>query len=518
MKFNAKKRLLSVVAASSLGLFSTNVSALTLQESVSEVLNTNPVVVERLKNYRTTQQDLKIAESEYYPRLDLKAITGYNDAGDVKTSRVADIDYRNYETALTLTQNIFDGFGTMHKVDYQEARILAAGYHYIETANDMAFKMTNAYLNVLRAYELLQVSLENVQIIESLYEKVNILYEGGYTTDSEVQKIKSALSLANSNLTVQKHNTLDAEKAYRRILGRLPEIENMTKPAVDMQIPESIERAAMIAIKNNPSIMVSHYNIEGAQALHKQRKKEYYPKVDFELSQHYNDVSKLNNGFDQPDDRLRARLIMTFNLYKGGADSADVQKHLSTIHQEVEIQRDLQRQVIESLDFSWNAYEMIQLQLKDLKEYKGFAEKTLELYKEEYDMGRRTLLDLLSAQGDVINAKIEIIQAEYEHLFAHYRILDAMGLLVQKLTKNENFLAKNVNINTSEKAHFIEDTLPINYDVDGDKIPDSVDLCNNSLANKSIMPYGCQKDDMDSIQAVKTLNSKTTINTKKEGN
>lgn len=90
--------------------------------------------------------------------------------------------------------------------------------------------------------------------------------------------------------------------------------------------------------------------------------------------------------------------------------------------------------------------------------------------------------------------------------------------MYKNLQKNENFLAKNVNINTSEKAHFIEDTLPINYDVDGDKIPDSVDLCNNSLADKSIMPYGCQKDDMDSIQAVKTLNSKTTINTKKEGN
>ncbi|MCK9337486.1 MAG: TolC family outer membrane protein [Arcobacteraceae bacterium] len=516
MKFNAKKHLLSVVAASSLGLFSTNVSALTLQESVTEVLNTNPVIVERLKNYRVTQQDLKIAESEYYPRVDLRAVAGYNDPGELKTSRVADINYNNYETALTITQNIFDGFGTMHKVDYQEARILAAGYHYLETANDMAFRMTNAYLNVLRAYELLQTSLENVEIVESLYEKVNILYDGGYTTDSEVQKIKSALSLAKANLTVQKHNTLDAEKAYRRILGRLPEIEVMKKPIVDFEVPESIERAAMVAIKNNPSIMVSHYNIEGAQALHKQRKKEYYPKIDFEVAQHYNDVSRLDNGFDRPDDRLRARVIMTFNLYKGGADKADIQKHLSTIHQEVEIQRDLQRQVVESLDFSWNAYDMIKLQLKDLKEYRGFAEKTLDLYKEEYDMGRRTLLDLLSAQGDVINSRIEIIQAEYEYLFAHYRILDAMGLLVKHLTDDTNTIAQNVNINTNEKAHFIKDTLPIIYDVDNDKIVDSVDLCNNSLSDKDIMPYGCEQDKHDSVQAIKTLNSKQ--NNKKEGN
>jgi len=42
-------------------------SALTLKESIIEAMNTNPVVQERLKNYRATQQDLNVANSEYYP-------------------------------------------------------------------------------------------------------------------------------------------------------------------------------------------------------------------------------------------------------------------------------------------------------------------------------------------------------------------------------------------------------------------------------------------------------------------
>lgn len=503
MKFKGNKVKRYVINGLVLSLLSPLLHGVTLQESVKEVISTNPIVLERLKNYRATQQDLNIAESEYYPRLDLRATAGYNNVGEIKDRRFRDrdFDYTNYETSLTLTQNLFDGFGTMHKVDYQEARILAAAYNYLEKANDVAFQMTSAYIGVLKASELLQTARENVAINESIYEKVRQIYDAGLTTDSEVKKIQASLSLAKSNLTVQKNNLKDAEYTYRRVLGRMPEIEKMQKPSLDVTMPESIERAAMYAIENNPSLLVSNYNIKGADALYKQRKKEYYPKVDLEVSQFLNDVDRIGNGFDQPDDRFRARIVLTYNLFKGGADMANVQKHLSTINQEVEIKRDLKRQVIESLDFSWNAFEMIDLQLKDLREYKEFAETTLDLNKDEYDMGRRTLLDLLSAQNDVINARTQIITAEYEYLFAKYRILDAMGLMVSVLLKEDESYLQKVNIAQDQEFQEVLDVLPIKLDADNDNIADDIDLCDNSLKENNIMPDGCKK----SVKSIELL-------------
>ncbi|MCG3694236.1 hypothetical protein [Aliarcobacter butzleri] len=53
MKLKSKKRLISVVA-SAICLLSVNLNALTLKESVLEVLDTNPVVQERLKNFNET--------------------------------------------------------------------------------------------------------------------------------------------------------------------------------------------------------------------------------------------------------------------------------------------------------------------------------------------------------------------------------------------------------------------------------------------------------------------------------
>lgn len=497
-----KKRL--IISTAVIAYLSSPLSALTLKESIVEAINTNPVVQERLRNYRATQQDLNVANSEYYPKLDLSASVGRNWGGDLKTSndgdykhQVVDQNYGNYETQLKLTQNLFDGFGTTNKVDYQEARILAAAYNYIEKSNDIAFKMTNAYLNVLRSYELLQTASLNVQITEDIFKKVKDLFDSGLTTESEVKKIESALSLARSNFTVQKNNARDTEFNFRRILGRMPDIAKMQKPEMNTPMPDSLERAAIYSVNHNPSLLVSQYNIKGAQSLWKQHEKEFYPKIDLEVSQTYNDV-ETRNAFDNPDDRFKARIVLSYNLFNGGADSATVQKDVSKINQEVAIKRDLKRQVIEGLDLSWNAYKMIGLQLVDLREYAKFSQTTLELYKQEYDLGRRSLLDLLSSQNDVINSQSQIITAEYDQLFAKYRILDAMGLLPMAIVGDTKEFTARVNLYSDEEATEILDTVPVRYDVDGDQIADNNDLCDNSVLDDNIMPYGCKKMIRDS--------------------
>lgn len=372
MELKVKKRLISVIA-SSVCLLGMNLQALTLKESVLEAMETNPVVQERLKNFNETQQDLEIAKSEWLPSLDYRATFGRNEAGNLKDGttessynhNVIDESYNHYTQSLKLTQNIFNGFSTTHKIDYQKARILGAAHHYLENANDIAFQMVGAYLDVVRSYQLLQNAKDNVVINEKIYKDVQSLYDQGLTTKSEMTKIYASLSLAKSNLVVQKNNSVDKEFRFKRLLGRDADISSFTLPTLNYAMPESKERATMYAIQNNPSILVSNFNIKGAQALYKEKKSKFYPTVDLEVEQVFNDVNRRNN-FDMPDDRLKAYVVLSWNLYKGGAHTADVQKSKSTINKEVELQRDLKRQTIEGLELSWSAYEMLGQQLEEL--------------------------------------------------------------------------------------------------------------------------------------------------------
>ncbi|CAI8217793.1 MAG: Alpha-agarase [Arcobacter lacus] len=113
-------------------------------------------------------------------------------------------------------------------------------------------------------------------------------------------------------------------------------------------------------------------------------------------------------------------------------------------------------------------------------------------------MGRRTLLDLLSAQNDILSSKNQIINAQMDKLYAQYRILDAMGVLVKAVVEDTDVFNK-IASPTINPFDIVEDTLPVNLDVDADKIIDANDICDNSEnGNNDITPYGCSQEKKDS--------------------
>ncbi len=489
----------TLLIASSLA---TLLNAQTLQTTVEEVLATNPIIQERLKNYNLTKEDITSAKSGYYPKLDLSLGVGYEDSHITTKQRNLPKDIKNehlsvYQNSLTYTQNLFKGFETTHQVAEQEHRTVSSAYSYIEKVNDTSFEMVNTYLLVMKNKELLETARENVEINEEIFTKVQKLYDAGLTTLSEVNKIESSLSLAKSNFVVQENTLMDVNFNMQRVLGRYLDVEDMTRPVLHVELPNTIEEAAQYSMKNNPSLLVSKYNIKLAQSTYQEKKSPFYPQVDIEVSQNMN---KNLSGIEGTNDRFRAMAYVKYNFFNGFADQAELQKSVSTIHKEVELKNSLRRQVIEGLNLSWAANKKLDQQLAHLKDYKKFSFKTLSLYSKEYDLGRRSLLDLLSAQNDFIGAKSQIINNEYSMLFAKYRILDAMGILVSSITEDTDIVYSNVGL--VGRAPENTDTLPIKYDLDNDLVVDEKDICANSLSTEMKSIYGCKSTfgDTDRIE------------------
>ena len=481
-------------------LLITTLNAQDLKTTVAELLSTNPIIQERLKNYNATKEDIAGAESGYYPKLDLSIGVGLennsrrNENGE--ETLIGDVESLSvYQNSLKYTQNLFNGFSTINKIKEQEYRTASSAYSYIEKVNDTSFQMVNQYLQVLKNQELLQTAKDNVNINQEILNKVDKLYDAGLTTLSEVNKIKSTLSLAKSNLVVQENSILDVSYNFQRVLGRYMDAEDMIKPSMDIALPSSKEEATQFAMKNNPSLLVSEYNIKLAQATNREKRSSFYPKIDIEISQ---SMDKNLNGIEVENDKFRAMAYLTYNLFNGFVDSSSLQKSISQLHQEVESKNDLRRQVIEGLNLSWAANEKLQEQLVYLQNYKKYSLKTLTLYSKEYDLGRRSLLDLLSAQNDFIGAKAQIISTEYSMLFAKYRILDAMGTLVQTVLGDTEPIYSNVGL--AGKAPDNNDKLPISYDKDQDLIVNEMDICNNSLYTQMKNIYGCEIDDENIAQ------------------
>ncbi len=449
MRFLPKMVLVAAIA----GL--QGAGALTLQEAMLHTLQTNPLIRERVKNYNATKEDVTIAESGWLPKLDYYGGIG-REWGKNRYTDFDREDYRVYENTLILTENIFNGWSTTHQIGTQEARLLASAYNYVEVVNDTGFRLVNYYLEVIKNRELLKIAKENIQINEEIFNKVDKLYQGGLTTRSEMEKAAASLALARSNYVVQKNNLMDAVRQFKYFYGDEVSPDSLEVPDLALPLPESRTAGREFAFDNNPSLLVQRYNIRVAQEDYEEKKSRYYPKVDLRARGSWNyNTGGLDDGHD---DRYRVSAVLSYNLFNGFADRAAIQKGVSKVHQEVMLKHDLMRRTEESFDLSWNAYEYLKEKLEHLQEYKLHAVNTLRLYSKEYEMGRRSLLDLLSAQNDLINAKSQIVTTKYNYLFAKYRILDAMGTMVPTLMGRQKSYLARVGLTPVDESK--QDTLP----------------------------------------------------------
>jgi outer membrane protein, adhesin transport system len=409
-------------------------NALSLQEGVVEVLNTNPIVQERLHNYRATLEDLRTTEAQYLPTLDYSATFGQEKVNSPITRSDSvpgdDTSFSGYEHSLQATLNLFNGFGTVYEANYNKARILSAGYNYVENANDVAFSFITTYIAAVKARDIAKIAQSNVKYNKEIAQKVEKLFNAGMTTRSEVEKAETSSALAESNFIVAQNNLADALFNLERVYGKSMTAEELQPVVFSGAFPESLGELREYARLHNPSVLVNDYNVKAANAQRSSLYKDYYPKIDIFARQ-----SMGNNlgGFEGSDDRTKIGINLNYNLFRGGADASQIQKSLSKVYQESELKKDTLRKLDEQASLSWAAKENLEKQLVYLKKYESTSRKTLDLYEKEYDLGRRTLLDLTTAQNDHVSSQTQIVRAQNDLLLAHYRILDSMGSMVSSV-------------------------------------------------------------------------------------
>jgi len=476
-------------------LFVQNLLALSLSDAASEVIRTHPSVIERLNNFNAVNQDIKMAEAGYYPSISYRGSFGIEEVKNSSTG-FANKSSNIMSNTFNFNQNIFNGFETSFEVSKQKKRVYSAAYSYVEVANDHIFKMAKNYVDVLRYNELIKISEENIKLHEDTFLQVKARQEQGTSPLSELERVAGRLALANSNYIVENNNFQDALFGFEGYMGRFIPPEAYEIPDLEVDLPNSIEEALQIALEHNPSLNVARYKLEAAQKSYEITKAPFLPSIDFEVLKTWN---RNQAGIDGADESAQALLTLSYNFFNGGRDSAQRKKELSVIHQEDKGLAKIRREVIEGLQLSWSAYEFVSRQKDFLLKHEFYTQKTLEAYREEFSLGRRSLVDLLDAEAELNTARSKLVNVNFDMLYAKMRVLDAMGLLPGALEINVKptvGLRPDDLIDIGMVKRF---PLPLVEDSDGDGIPNSKDECVNSEVGISVNKYGCERFSLDMI-------------------
>ncbi len=411
-------------------------SALTIEEMVQETIDTNPSMQQSISDYKAVLYDLDRAEAGYLPTLNLTG--GIGPEHTEKSSFENDLTRR--EIGLVATENLFEGFKTKYDIKEQEARIEGVRQSVLQEANRLALRASEVYLKVVENRDILELQKENIQTHERIYSMISQKVDSGLGRRSDVEQTRGRLSLAYANYISQMNNYQDAMANFTRIYGKTIPSSELVRPETPALPSSNLEQLNSIALQYHPSLVLEEADIKTRKAKFEKDKSEFYPKVDAQLSGELkNDIS----GIDGKDNNYQAMLRLNYNLYNGGRDETQRLQNLQYVTSQQQSQNEQIRAVEEQVKLAWTTNQIVTRQIVCLEQHKEMTKVTSDSYSKEYQLGRRSLLDLLNVELEHNSARQEMVKAQSSLSFASYRILDATGLLNYALQTD---VANQVNI------------------------------------------------------------------------
>ncbi len=400
-----------------------------LKAAAEKAVLTNPEVTARFNAYRAAIDAVDIARAAYRPRLDLSASVGRD--SDRITSRSPESQSMNRNgTSLALTQLLWDGLGTQRDVERVGHERLTRYFELLDVTEQTALEAARAYYDVQRFRRLVQLAEDNYVQHKYATLQIQSRFKAGVGRGVDLEQANARLALAESNLGTEVANLHDATARYARIIGEAPPRQLPVVPPLRNALPASADEAMNAAIRQNASVSASIESLRAARAAAQQREAAYQPRVEARVR------SGTGHNFDGIRDQQRdstAEIVLNWNLYNGGADQARVRQQVNLVNQATDLRDKTCRDTRQTSAVAFNDTRKLVEQLEYLDRNTLAIEKARDAYRQQFDIGQRSLLDLLNAENELYTAKRAYANAEVDLGIAYVRTHAAMNQLTTQL-------------------------------------------------------------------------------------
>lgn len=427
-------KTLLLCTALTMGVFVTSAQAeeLTLDKAVARGMITNPEYGVVANNRMATQEELEQGKGLYLPSLDLRGAVGteWNDNSNVRARGESDGDTNNtYDYSATLTQMLFDGFAAKNEVERQEARVRSAAFRVEETGQLVGLSIVEAYLEVMRQRDLLQIAKDNVKEHMSMLEEIKSGADAGRSTEADVNQALSRVANARANEASVRESLRNAESQFIRAAGEKPDVLVMPKVPTEA-LQTSVDEAVDAAVSGTPTLGIFEADADVAWQEYEATKANFYPTVDLQLQgRQTNDLG----GIEGVNKGASAQVIANWNVFRGTIDTHLKREAVYRHAQAKERRAQEARRVEDDLRQTWAAMVASGERAKEFNDQAASNAKVVEGYKDQFELDRRTLLDVLDSQNELFVSRSNAVNAQYLEVLAVYRVLALQGRLLPTL-------------------------------------------------------------------------------------
>lgn len=431
MNRNFEYKLVVLILSLSFSVISSVVLAaepiITLKDMVEITVSSNPEVQSRYHKFLESGFEQEVTRGGFLPKADIVS-TYRNQEEQFKTTNGTAVPRMNNE--LVLRQMIFDGFATSYEVKRLGHANRVRYYELQSAMQSTTLEFMRAYIDTLRFRELIQFAKDNYVVHKQLFDRIQERVNAGVARKVDLEQAAGRLALAEANLLTETTNLHDVTARIQRLYGELPpdtlEAPVFFKTGVE---PTSAE-ALKVAYYQNPDLLSTIEDIQASKDEIKTRKARYMPRLDLQARKNLGTSSDGENSTNAAD---VLELTMNFNLFNGFSDRNLVKQTAQKLNGAEDMRDKACVDTRQLLVIAYNDIEQLKEQLNYRTQHKNSIENAREAYRKQFDIGQRTLLDLLDTENEYFQAKRTLTNTEYDIQTAYARTYASQGALLAKI-------------------------------------------------------------------------------------
>jgi outer membrane protein len=387
-----------------------------------------------------TGENKAIARANLLPQLGAGGSwTWGNSKTKIPGQDIPDSDVDNTNYGIDLRQSLYRQ-ANYESLDIARGQITQASAIYSIAYQDFLLRVSEGYFIVLTFTDGVIFAEAEEKAFKRQFEQAEQRFEVGLTAVTDVHEARATYDNARARAIVARNNLADAKEALRELTGEYFEEYDALQDVLPLVEPDpiNVDNWVDISLQTNPSVLASKAGVEVADANMRLARSGHYPTLDLFAS--YDQFKNNEYTFRDPIndvqfnsslkvDDFRVGLILDIPIYQGGRVTAQTRQARYLLDATGQDLDDVQRGVIRRTQ---DAYRAIIAGIQEVQAFRQAsisAESALEATQAGFEVGTRTIVDVLIAEQRKYQAQRDNSVARHAYIINHLRLKSVAGLL-----------------------------------------------------------------------------------------
>jgi outer membrane protein len=400
----------------------------------------DPVVLGAHAQYLATEEAIEQARAVLLPQINGSASysDGKSDSFD-NMGNVISTDAESFTYGATLSMELYR-HSTWLRLDNAKKLAHQSDISYQVAKQDLIVRVTQAYFDVLSAKDDLEFSIAEKAAIERQLEQTKQRFSVGLTAITDVHEAQAQYDNAVTDEIRAENNVYNTEEALRVITNIYPRdlsILNTERFGTSRPSPDSANEWQQTAEAKNLNLIAEKINVDIAKENINIAKAGHYPSLDLNGS-----FSSADNDFNNVNttalDSQSIGVTLTVPIYAGGAISSSVRQAQSNYVVASQNLEQSHRNVVRNTRNAYNTVIAAVSAIKSLEQAVVSAESALKATEAGFEVGTRTIVDVLNSTRNLYNAKRNLSSTRYTYIQNVLALKRAGGTITDQDLKDIN--------------------------------------------------------------------------------